>query len=105
MAPVAIAGNADYLVDPAKDDFFRRLIDLRAEVRKRQQACEGPAAAALDSEQFALKILANATSYGIYVELNVEEQADPITALRFDGEGRPSRIQLLKLERPGTMKA
>ena len=30
----------------------------------------------LKSEQLALKILANATSYGIFIELNVEEMDD-----------------------------
>ncbi len=49
-----------------------------------------PALSMLEAAQLALKILANATSYGIYLELNVEELADPITALLFDGEGRPS---------------
>src|SRR5262249_48533422 len=71
LGSVSIAGNPDYRVDPGCDDFFRKLIDLRAEVRKRQHVSRGAAAVALEGEQQALKILANATSYGIYVELNV----------------------------------
>ena len=29
LRAISIAGNSDYRVDPAKDDFFKRLIDLR----------------------------------------------------------------------------
>lgn len=102
LSSVAIARNPNYRVDPLRDDFFRKLIDLRTEIRKEEQSSSGAAAAALNSAQLALKILANATSYGIYVELNVEDLAHPEPWRRFDGEGNPSQVQLAKVERPGT---
>ncbi len=75
LRSVDIAGTPDYRVDPARDDFYRRLIDLRSKVQARKRAARGRDheawAAALDAEQNALKITANATSYGIFVELNV----------------------------------
>jgi hypothetical protein len=47
---------------------------------------------ALDAEQQALKILANATSYGIFVELIVEELNKKEGRLCFgSGNGRQSR--------------
>ncbi len=30
---MSIAGNPNYRVDPVKDDFFKRLIDLRTAVK------------------------------------------------------------------------
>ena len=60
-------------MDPAHDDFYRRLIDLRNQIKAKLKIASGAEAETLESEQQALKILANATSYGIFLELNVEE--------------------------------
>ena len=76
LLPVAIAGNRDYLVDPIKSDFYKRLIELRNEVKAKRDKTNEPAGGALDTEQNALKIAANATSYGIFVEVNVKEHAE-----------------------------
>jgi hypothetical protein len=102
LSSMAIAGNPLYSVDPVRDDLFRRLIDLRAEIRAKGRSRPGAAGVALDSQQLALKILANATSYGIYLELNVEELPQRETLRQFNGEGSPSQIQLKKVERPGS---
>ncbi len=55
----------------------------------------------LDSEQQALKILANSTSYGIFVELNVADLDAPekLTCYGPGGEGFPVESQ--KIEEPG----
>ena len=76
LQPVAIAGNPDYLVDPIKNDFYKRLIELRYEVKAKRDRAKGSDRDAFDTEQNALKIAANATSYGIFVEVNVKEHAD-----------------------------
>ena len=56
----------------------------------------------LESEQLALKILASATSYGIFTEVNVEE-LDSKEAMRCYGADGQSFVTLTaKLERPGT---
>ena len=77
LQPVDLMGNPAYRVDPATEDVFRRLIELRVELkRKRDEAkAAGDEAVAeqYDQQQLALKILANATSYGIFIELNVTE--------------------------------
>jgi len=77
LYPVAIAGNTNYLVDPIENDFYKRLIELRNEVKAKRDRAKGSDRDALDTEQNALKIAANATSYGIFVEVNVKERAEP----------------------------
>jgi hypothetical protein len=46
-----MAGNADYEVDPANDDFFKRLINLRTTVKARLKKATALNRDALDSEQ------------------------------------------------------
>jgi hypothetical protein len=100
LRPIAIAGNPDFVIDPRKDDFYKSLIELRAQIRG-QLTTSPDQHAALDSLQFAFKILANATSYGIFVELNVEELSEPEDGLRFAESGESSRISLDQFEQPG----
>jgi hypothetical protein len=56
----------------------------------------------LNSLQLALKILANATSYGIFMELNVEELDGKETLRCYGTEGLAFSVETNKLERPGT---
>lgn len=73
LAAINIQGNAAYRVDPRTTDFFKRVIELRQVTKIRRDAATGTKYDELDTEQNALKIAANATSYGIYVEVNVED--------------------------------
>ena len=73
LTPIRIAGDSDYEVDPATDDFYRRLIDLRSSIKTKMKSAGSEEREELDALQLALKILANATSYGIFVELIVED--------------------------------
>lgn len=59
-------------INPAKDNFFKRVIELRKKVKKEIKT-KGDEA---DAMQLFLKILANSTSYGVYIELNREEEAE-----------------------------
>jgi len=59
-------------INPAKDNFFKRVIELRKQVKK-QVKTKGDEP---DAMQLFLKILANSTSYGVYIELNREEEAE-----------------------------
>jgi hypothetical protein len=72
LKPVRVAGDDDYYVDPAQGDFFKRVIDLRSQVKAAMKGADTQTKATLGYQQLALKILANATSYGIFVELNVK---------------------------------
>lgn len=75
-------------IDPVHGDFYRDLINRRRAVKD-------------ETEQLALKILANATSYGIFVELNVSE-LDKKQSFTCHGVGeRPFKILTNKIERTG----
>jgi DNA polymerase family B len=108
LRPVRIAGNPDYAVAPATDDFYRRLIDLRSSIKTKMQDAEPEERDALDALQLALKILANATSYGIFVELIVEEADHKQSFVCFGGEdhgfplGSANASKPKKVEKPGS---
>jgi len=67
---VDIAGRT---INPATDDFYQRLIIHRNAIKAKLETANAPDKPALKSDEQAIKILANATSYGIFVELNVGE--------------------------------
>jgi hypothetical protein len=100
LRPLAIAGKTEYRVDPVTDDFFKRLIDLRATVKSKMKG-DGPVRDTLDAEQLALKILANATSYGIFVEVNVNNLEKRETRNCFGTRGIGFPIETDKSEEPG----
>jgi DNA polymerase elongation subunit (family B) len=108
LKPIRIAGNPAYAVDPATDDFYRRLIDLRSSIKTKMKDADAEERDALDALQLALKILANATSYGIFVELIVEEADHKKSFVCFGGEndGFPldsaSAAKPTKVEKPGS---
>ena len=56
---------------------------------------------ALKSDEQAIKILANATSYGIFVELNVGEYVKTERMVGYSGRPHPSRFKSQTSERPG----
>jgi hypothetical protein len=88
--PKMLFGKPEYTIDLAKNDLFQRLIDLRdkhkaerddlkEKIDSVRKAGGEPDSADvqryefLDQLQLALKLLANATSYGKLVEFRVEE--------------------------------
>lgn len=105
LRPVAIAGNPDYVIDPAWDDGFKRMIDLRTQVKRAkkeaQQDGDTERAARLDAEQLAIKITTNATSYGIPAELNVNDH-DNLHEYHCHGPaGEPFSTWVRHTEEPG----
>ena len=102
LRSICIAGNPDYKVDPLADDFYRRLIDLRTRTKVKLKQAHAGAASVLDAEQQALKITANATSYGIFVEQNVVELDPPQCQTCHGPDGKPfTTAPLAKAEQPG----
>jgi hypothetical protein len=96
-----IAGNPDYAVDPIRDDFFKRMIELRHVVKQRRDAASGADRDALDAEQNALKIAANATSYGVFVEINVKERAKRGAVTVHTSGADPYTVETDNDEQPG----
>jgi hypothetical protein len=101
LRTVNISGKADYAVDPAKEDFFKRVIELRQATKRRMAQAQGDELDALDTEQNALKIAANATSYGSYVEVNVATRREAENVTVYSGGNEPFTVRTDKVEEPG----
>jgi hypothetical protein len=105
LQPIDLMGNAEFRIDPTQTDFYRRLIDLRSQVKAKQRAAEQAGdtalAAELDAQQQMLKLIANATSYGIFIELNVTtyDRRQEVTVYGPSGEGFPAWVR--STEEPG----
>lgn len=73
LKPITIAGRQ---IDPAKHDFYKELVNHRQSLKRRMAPTEAEKRG-LKAEEQGVKILANATSYGIFVELNVQDLRKP----------------------------
>ena len=89
LQPIDLLGRPDFRVDPAREPIFKRLIDMRDATPKS------------DATNQAIKIIANSTSYGVFVEVNRDDapKPEPVTlyALGDDGVDLQSRA----IEQPG----
>ncbi|MGO4705785.1 hypothetical protein AB4072_08415 [Microvirga sp. 2MCAF38] len=101
LKSIAIGGNSAYTIDPYTQDFYQRLIELRADVKRQRESASGPEREALDTEQNALKIAANATSYGVFVEVNIKERAKRGRTIVHSGVFDPFEAETDKDETPG----
>ena len=102
LEPIDISGNADYRVDPIEHDFFKRMIELRQEIKNKRDMATSVDREALDTEQNAIKIAANATSYGMYAEVNVEENSKSAVTNVFSGTSKSFEFDADKIEKPGS---
>lgn len=82
LKPVSLRGMIE--IDPRRDDFFKRVIEARAQVRQDSRLPEGER----EALHYFLKILANAGSYGLFVEVNPERVGTD------EKTGRPARAKL-----------
>ena len=101
LRPVRIGGPTGPAIDPLVDDLYRRLIDLRSEVKDRIRRACPEEKERLDAEQQALKTLANSTSYGIFVEFNVSELDSYEDRACFGPSGSAFSVRTRKSEEPG----
>ncbi len=88
-------------VKPAQQDFYRLLIDQRRRVQAAEDAASDTEKTALNASQQGLKILANSTSYGIFVEVNVEQLDRLQTVTCYDYRGVGRKMTISKVEKPG----
>lgn len=102
LRPINIAGKPAYGVDPVTTDFFKRVIELRQSVKRDMKAATGDERVRLDTEQHALKICANSTSYGIWVEVNVETRPFRKDVTVHSSTCKPFSFKTDKAEMPGT---
>lgn len=106
LSPIELLGDPAYRVDPSSEDAFRRLIELRVATKAAKKRAErngdGELAARLDAEQLAMKITANAMSYGIYIEQNVTVRASPVEVTCYGRSGAFAPPDPLRqVEEPG----
>jgi hypothetical protein len=104
LTPIRIAGDSHYEVDPATDDFYRRIIDLRSSIKTNMKSAGPEEREELDALQLALKILANATSYGIFVELIVEDANRKQSFVCFGGEDDGFSLDSASASKPGKVE-
>ena len=97
LKPIDVAGQT---INPATDDFYQRLIIHRNTIKAKLDAANDADKPALKSDEQGIKILANATSYGIFVELNV---GDYVKAQPMIGHG--GRSETLQVQIQGVRKA
>jgi len=90
LLPIDLFGNPDYRVDPSYDDVFTRFIDLRDEARKKK-----------DPVQQAIKIIANSTSYGIFIEVNRDNAPKPEPLDVYGPNGHLLNAKTTAVEEPG----
>jgi hypothetical protein len=98
LVGIQIAGQE---IDPASDDFYRRLIVHRNALKARLKLVPDAEKPALKADEQAIKILANATSYGIFVELNVEEYVAAKPMVAYGAGANPQTFRSKKFEKPG----
>src|SRR5437867_8112421 len=77
LKPIEFLGRQ---IDPSKDDFFKALIEYRKELQAKAKSTTLGAYdhSELMSNQYITKIIANATSYGIFIELNEAQQESEV---------------------------
>lgn len=72
----------DKTIDPQKDNLFKAIIEKRKRLQQECKKCNAKSRnkILLDKKQKALKIVANATSYGIFMEINTYEKETNVIA-------------------------
>ena len=93
LKPVRLRGEVE--VDPKREDFLRTVIEARQRIKRERDLSSEER----ERSQLFLKILANAGSYGVFVEMNRKQApGDELIPLRA-GEG-PSEYPLRAPARP-----
>jgi hypothetical protein len=76
LKPIRMIGGRE--ICPAKEDFFRALMEYRHEIKQKRDSVQKRETYGdferLDALQSAIKIVSNATSYGIFVEINANRE-------------------------------
>jgi hypothetical protein len=95
LRPIILRGTVP--IDPSRDDFFRRVIEERKRLANNPNLAEDERKR-LDK---ALKVLANATSYGIFAEMLRQETNTKQRVTCYGIDSRPFECKVLHPEKPG----
>jgi hypothetical protein len=99
LKPIKLFGR--HAFDPRSDDLFRRLIQLRIKEKGRAANLSGASREAAEDIAQSLKITSNSSSYGIFVQVNVEAETNPVSVEVFGPNGESFVTKSRKVERPG----
>jgi hypothetical protein len=95
LASVRLA--AEVVVDPRTQDLFKTMIEKRKSLGRIQGLSEED----LDRLDKALKVLANATSYGIFAEMNRQESEKKLRVKCHGLDPEPYECSVIHPEQPG----
>jgi hypothetical protein len=104
LRPITLPGGLE--VDPYNDDLIKALVEQRARVKRLRD--EAKAAGdlelerRLDAVQLGMKIAANATAYGIPIELNITEHRRQVGLTVYRPDGSSFHTEARRTEEPGT---
>lgn len=88
-------------VDPYRDDLFKLLIESRQADDARKLLIPEAEHEAIDQGRDAKKILANSTSYGVFVQVNVDTEPRPQRVRVYTPDGTSFICRTRKIEEPG----
>jgi hypothetical protein len=95
VGPVHLGGEVE--VNPRTQDLFRAMIEQRKSLAKRKDLSQDD----VDRLDKALKVLANATSYGIFAEMNRQESEKKIKVQCHGLDLEPYECRVIHPEQPG----
>jgi hypothetical protein len=90
LKPIKLFGRKDFTVDPQTEDVFTRFIDMRDEAKAKG-----------DPAEKAIKIIANSTSYGIFIEVNRDNAPKPEPIAIYGPSGACQLTKSKAIEEPG----
>ena len=94
LRPVRLSGEV--WVNPRTQDLFRTVIEQRKSIAKKKRSREDA-----DRLDKALKVLANATSYGIYAEMNRQETEERVKVQCRGIDPEPYECSVIHPEKAG----
>jgi hypothetical protein len=95
LRPISLRGSI--AVDPRQEDFFKVVIEERKRLKTRADIPQSDK----DRLDKALKVLANATSYGIYAEMNRQESDELVDVVCHGIDPQPFTCRVNHPEVPG----
>lgn len=95
VGPVRLGGEVE--VNPLTQDLFKTMIEQRKSLAKRKELPEED----VDRLDKALKVLANASSYGIFAEMNRQESENKIKVRCHGLDFEPYECRVIHPELPG----
>ena len=95
LRPVRLAGEIE--VNPLRQDPFKTMIEQRKSLGKRKELSEEE----VNRLDKALKVLANAASYGIFAEMNRQESEKKMKVRCHGLDSEPYECKVIHPEQPG----